>query len=155
MNDLKIIRRPSYSIRRIFSKICLVIARQSPTFPPLRILLLKWAGVKIMGPSYIGANVEFDGLHPELIHIGKDCVITSGVKILSHFYNSHDRMFYSGQVKIADNVFIGMNTLIVNPVNIGKNVIIGAGSVVTRDIPDNQLWAGNPAKLIRHLDTIE
>ena len=47
-----------------------------------------------------------------------------------------------------DNVFIGCNTTILGNVRIGSNVIIGAGSVVTKDIPDNSLVVGNPAKVI-------
>ena len=155
MNELNVIKRPSYSLRRIFSKTCLVLARLSLTIPSLRILLIRLAGVRINGHAFIGADVEFDGLNPELIQIGHDCVITSGVKILSHFYNTSDRLFYSGKVTIGNYVFLGMNSLIVNPVNIGNNVIVGAGSVITRDIPDNQLWAGNPAVFIRDLDPIE
>lgn len=42
-----------------------------------------------------------------------------------------------------------MNTLVVKPVTIGKNSIVGAGSIVTKDIPDNEVWAGNPARFIR------
>ncbi|MCS2442595.1 hypothetical protein NXX09_20705 [Bacteroides uniformis] len=42
-----------------------------------------------------------------------------------------------------------MNTLVVKPVTIGERAIIGAGSVVTKDIPANEVWAGNPAKFIR------
>ena len=42
-----------------------------------------------------------------------------------------------------------MNTLVVKPVTIGERAIIGAGSVMTKDIPANEVWAGNPAKFIR------
>ncbi|MDE6695723.1 MAG: hypothetical protein K2K25_02475 [Muribaculaceae bacterium] len=55
--------------------------------------------------------------------------------MLSHFFNTKDRRFYAGRVVIGSKVFIGMNTLIVNAVTIGDNVIIGAGSIVNRDIP--------------------
>ncbi len=50
---------------------------------------------------------------------------------------------------IGKHTFIGVNTIICNSVRIGDNVIIGAGSIVTKDIPDNEIWAGNPARLIR------
>ncbi len=109
-------------------------------------------GVKLKGKCFIGSNVQFDGIYPNFITIGKGCVITSGVCILSHFFNTKDRRFYAGEVVIGDNVFIGMNTIIVNAVNIGDNAIIGAGSVVNRDIPANEIWAGNPARFIRKLD---
>ena len=52
-------------------------------------------------------------------------------------------------VIIKDNVFIGANSTILKGVTIGKNSIIGACSVVTKNIPNNEIWAGNPAKFIR------
>ena len=54
-------------------------------------------------------------------------------------------------VTIRENAFIGAASIILKGVTIGKNSIIGAGSVVTGNIPDNQLWAGNPARFIKQL----
>lgn len=54
-------------------------------------------------------------------------------------------------VIIKDNAFIGVHSIILKGVTIGENSIIGAGSVVTKSIPDNQIWAGNPAKFIRNI----
>ncbi len=52
-------------------------------------------------------------------------------------------------VIIGDNVFIGAHTTILKGVTIGNNSIVGACSVVTKSIPENQIWAGNPAKYIK------
>lgn len=90
-----------------------------------------------------------DTIYPELIFIGDGSIITSGTKILSHFYNPDDRKFYQGPVFIGENVFVGMNTLIVASVTIGDRAVIGAGSVVTKDIPAGELWAGVPARFIK------
>ena len=57
-----------------------------------------------------------------------------------------------GRVRIGNHVFVGAGAIILPNVTIGNNVIIGAGSVVTKDIPDNSVCAGNPAKVIRNLD---
>ncbi len=54
-------------------------------------------------------------------------------------------------VTIKENAFIGASSLIGKGVTIGRNSVVGMGSVVTRDIPDNQVWAGNPAKFIREI----
>lgn len=54
-------------------------------------------------------------------------------------------------VLIKDNAFIGAHSIILKGVTIGENSIIGAGSVVTKSVPDNQIWAGNPAKFIRNI----
>ena len=55
------------------------------------------------------------------------------------------------KVRIGSDVFIGAHSTILKGVNIGNKAIIGSGSVVTKDIPENQLWAGNPARFIREL----
>ncbi|WP_278436984.1 acyltransferase [Muribaculum intestinale] len=54
-----------------------------------------------------------------------------------------------GQIIIKRGAYIGANTIICKPVTIGENAIIGAGSIITKDIPANEVWAGNPAKFIR------
>lgn len=56
---------------------------------------------------------------------------------------------------IGDNVTLGTNVTIIGPIHIGNNVIIGAGSVVVKDIPDNSVAVGNPAKVIKSLPPIE
>ena len=58
----------------------------------------------------------------------------------------------SAVTEIGNNVFIGINSIILMGAKIGDNVVIGAGSVVSGVVPDNQVWAGNPAKFICTLD---
>lgn len=58
---------------------------------------------------------------------------------------------YNKEVYIGENAWIGANTVIVPGVHIGKNTVIGAGSVVTKDIPDNVVAAGNPCKVLREI----
>ena len=55
-------------------------------------------------------------------------------------------------IKFEDNVWIGDSAIICKGVTIGKNSIIGAGAVVTKDVPENCVFAGNPAKLVKKLD---
>lgn len=56
-----------------------------------------------------------------------------------------------GEVSIKNNVFIGAHTTILKGVTIGENAIVGACSVVTKNIPENEIWAGNPAHFIKKL----
>jgi len=55
-------------------------------------------------------------------------------------------------VVIEDNVFIGANSTILKGVTIGRNSIIGSGSVVTKNVPSNEIWAGNPARFIKYIN---
>jgi serine O-acetyltransferase len=75
--------------------------------------------------------------------IGANCNIAHGVTVGSN---------HGKAATIGDNVYIGPNVCIVEDVVIGNNVTIGAGSVVTRDIPDNVTVAGSPARVLRHDD---
>jgi acetyltransferase-like isoleucine patch superfamily enzyme len=93
------------------------------------------------------------------IIIGNNIVIGGGTVIVDsdfhslnpyHWHTKYDVLnMRKSPVIIKDNVFIGMNCIILKGVTIGFNVIIGAGSVVSQNIPDNEIWGGNPAKFIR------
>ncbi len=108
-------------------------------------------GVNIKGKCFIGSHVVIDTMRPDLITIGEGATITTGTSILTHFYRSSTSGYYYGEVEIGDNVFLGMNTLIVKPMKIGDGSVVGAGSVLTKDIPAGEIWAGNPAKFIRKI----
>lgn len=115
----------------------------------------------------IGSNTRFvspkntfiDIGRAKYITIGENCCFSRGA-VLAHDYSwyvmidSHDSLNPDpgGQVTIGNNVFIGFEAVILPGVTIGNNVIIGARSVVTKDIPPNSIWAGNPAKHIAYLD---
>ncbi len=99
------------------------------------------------------------GSEPYLIRLGDHVTITEGVYFITHdggnwihreFYPNIDTF---GKISIGDNVFIGLNAIILPGVTIGNNVVIGAGSVVTKSIPDDVVVAGNPARVITSKDT--
>lgn len=117
-----------------------------------RILFAKWGGVKLKSRFvHIGEGVIFDSLYPEEIEIGSHVHITMNCVILTHKINtlSSGINWEKGHVKINDGAFIGAGSIICNTVTIGYNSIIGAGSVVTKNVPDNEIWAGNPARFIK------
>ena len=122
---------------------------------------LKGLGVKIGERTVIFSPREtfIDEQYPWMVEIGNDVQITRGVIILTHSYDwsvvkkKYSRLYgASGNVVIKDNVFIGVNTVILKGVTIGENSIIGAGSVVAKDIPANSVAVGNPAKVIHKID---
>jgi acetyltransferase-like isoleucine patch superfamily enzyme len=90
----------------------------------------------------------------ELVEIGNNCFIGHGVMFINDLFESGspangDKSKWKG-TKIGNNVSIGSNATIL-PINICENVVIGAGSVVTKDILISGIYAGNPAKLIRKI----
>lgn len=109
---------------------------------------------------FFDAKTNFiDIQRPWMLSIGSYCKITRGTIILQHDYSrSVLRRAYGDVIDlckktiIGNNVFIGMNSIILMGSIIGDNVIIGAGSVVTGTIPSNCVAAGNPARVIRTLD---
>lgn len=140
-----------YNLMRLFRRLICAFASNSYllTSKSRRLLYKYGGGIKIGRDTFIGRNVYFDELAPESITIGKCCHITQGVQILTHFISTEDGCFYTDEIIIDDNTFIGMNTIITKPIKIGKNCIIGAGSIVTHDIPDNSIACGNPCKVIK------
>jgi acetyltransferase-like isoleucine patch superfamily enzyme len=89
------------------------------------------------------------------IEIGNSCMMASSAYITDcDWHGIYDRVNSSGQsapVKLEDNVWIGDSAIVCKGVTIGKNSIIGAGSVVVCDIPANVIAAGNPARIVREL----
>jgi acetyltransferase-like isoleucine patch superfamily enzyme len=113
----------------------------------------------------IGKGTQFFGkplidlTRPYLVEIGRNCVFTENVKLLTHGFDWSvlrekfgEVIASSAKVVIEDNVFIGMSTIILKGVRIGENTIIGAGSVVTHDIPANSVAAGNPCRVIMTIE---
>lgn len=116
-----------------------------------RPFFVKLGGVTIKDykNTFIGENVQFDTNYPEDIILESGVRITIGSIIITHFKNSDDGTYSRGKIHIGSNTYLGCNTVVCQSVNIGKNVIIGAGSIVTKDIPDGEVWAGNPAHFIK------
>ena len=128
------------------------------------IVYLRKRGVKIGKNCYIPepSSVLVDLTDPWLVNIGDGVTLTHGVVVLTHDYGwsvikkipSFNGAVLGSQapVKIGNNVFIGVNTIITKGVTIGDNTIIGAGSVVSKDCDGNGVYVGSPAKKIMDID---
>lgn len=94
------------------------------------------------------------GTEPFLITIGDRVTVTDGVRFLTHdgslwlFRDSKGRRFKYQRIKVGNDVFIGVNSVIMPGVVIEDEVIIAAGAIVTKSIPSGVIVAGNPAKII-------
>ena len=99
-------------------------------------------------------NAQIDTLIPQMVEIGDNFISAPGVIITAHDASTslHGDQYRIEKIIIGDNVFLGANSVILPGVHIGDNVIVGAGSIVTKDIPSNQIVAGNPAKIISSVD---
>ena len=91
------------------------------------------------------------------IQIGSNFRMGPGVGLISanHKEDDYDIHLETAPIIIGDNVWIGMNAVVLPGVTIGSNVVIGANSVVTKDVPSNVVAAGNPCRVIRRIGDAE
>lgn len=130
------------------------------TYEQKRKYLIK-NGAKIGKKTRILSSVNAFGTEPYLIEIGSDCLVSSDVLFITHdggvcvlnnlkyFDTKVDKL---SPIKIGNNVYIGARATIMPGVTIGNNCIIGLGSIVTKDVPNNSVVCGVPAKVIKNID---
>jgi acetyltransferase-like isoleucine patch superfamily enzyme len=116
-----------------------------------RVFLLKMKKYDVSYSTIIEGSVVLDKLYPEGIHIGENTLVAGGVKILSHDHCKRvgNNQPFLTHTYIGKSCFIAVGAIILPGIKIGNEVIVGAGAVVTKDVPSNCVVAGNPAKIIR------
>jgi acetyltransferase-like isoleucine patch superfamily enzyme len=119
----------------------------------------KKIGVKMKGDVTIyGSSYKMFSTEPYLVTLGDNVFISVDTNFVCHdgstlpFRKLYPSLEIAGKISVGDNVFIGTKVLILPNVTIGNNCVIAAGSVVTKDIPDNVVAGGNPARTLRSID---
>ncbi len=114
------------------------------------ILNMRSRGISIGENCRIFTNIQ--SLEPTLIKIGNNVTISSNVSFCTHdnaiIKVINGKTDVVGEIKVGDNCFIGMNSILMYGITLGDGCIVGAGSVVTKSFPQNTVLAGNPAKKI-------
>ena len=113
-----------------------------------------WGGKNLHFGNYVYANFNLTVVDDCDVYVGDKVMFGPNVTIATANHPIEPglrskAMQYNKPVRIGENVWIGANTVIVPGVSIGKNSVIGAGSVVTKDIPENVVAVGNPCRVLR------
>lgn len=118
----------------------------------------KMVGVNFFEDSlYLYGKIDWN-TEPWMITLGSNVHITDGVKFITHdggtllYRNQVPDLEITKPIFVGDNVYIGNNVIVLPGVTIGSNVVIGAGAVVAKDIPDNSVAVGVPARVIKTAD---
>lgn len=109
------------------------------------LILTKVYKMDISRSARVSFGARLDKTNPKGIHVGAESYIASGAIVFSHDFSRAMR----SNTYIGERVFIGANAIIMCGVNVGDQVVIGAGSVVTKDVPSNCIVAGNPARVLK------
>jgi len=134
------VREPKRGIMRA---VWLAVRRQ--LIETRRRYLVKVWRMNIDPTAHFSLRVEFDRTHPSGVHIGAESYVAFGAVILTH---DMTRGLYA-DTRIGKRCFIGAHSILMPGVTIGDGSIVGAGSVVTRDVPSASIVAGNPARVVR------
>jgi putative colanic acid biosynthesis acetyltransferase WcaB len=119
-------------------------------------ILVEWVlGIELPWDTEVGENLQLQhGIGLVVNHdtiIGDNCTLRNSTTIGN---KQQADGTYGAPPKIGNNVDIGCNVVIIGALTIGDNAVIGAGSVVVKDVPPNAVVAGNPAKVLRMLETL-
>jgi putative colanic acid biosynthesis acetyltransferase WcaB len=118
-------------------------------------IVVEWVlGIELPWNTQVGSNLKLQHGHGLVVNhetiIGGNCILRNSTTIGNKRQQDGS---YSASPKIGDNVDIGANVVIIGSITVGNNAVIGAGSVVIKDVPKGAVVVGNPARVIRIANT--
>jgi acetyltransferase-like isoleucine patch superfamily enzyme len=142
-------------LRRLVTLLLQDIAFFAPW--PARSFLHRARGVRIGKDVFLGSLVVLDDAYPEHITIEDHVQVSAGAKIVAHDSSLHNVFegrlpTYIGPVVVKQYVYVGSGALILPGVTIGEHAIVGAGAVVTSDVPSRAVVVGVPARIVGTVD---
>lgn len=149
----------------ILLKYCMYSVILSPlNYRKIRPIFWRWMGAKVGKDCFIGYEVWVDMTNTELIemedhvHIANRCLLLCHQRDLSDYHIGDDYAklgYHKRKIVLKKGCLIGMNSMVMPGVTIGEGAIVGAGSLVTKDIPAWTIATGRPAKVVKQITARE
>lgn len=141
--------------RAVFNRLVNMCARVLPMFPGMRAALHRLRGVSIGERVFIGIDVLIDDADPWGVVIEDDVTVLARAVILAHaYYPRHlqgvlEEASGRSGVTLKRGSYVAVGAVILPGVTVGEHAVVGAGAVVTKDVPAYAVVAGSPAKVVR------
>ncbi len=150
---------PALAFKLLFRRfVCVKLANLCP-FTSGRIFLYRLMGIRIGKDVYMGFDIELETNFPELVSIGDHVTISHRCIITAHMGSPSDTPVKKSYplaakpVTIEDGAWICIGATLLPGVTVGKNAVVAAGAVVSRDVPPDTMVGGVPAKPIKKLES--
>ncbi|HKZ96080.1 MAG TPA: acyltransferase [Hyphomicrobiaceae bacterium] len=145
-------------VLRVLRAVCRLLANHCIALKP-RMALFRASGIRIGNGAVVNMDVKFvDDYETGLIEIGDRAAVAPGATFVAVSHPNHSRLSRLGslstsaKIVVRPDAWIGVNAIVLAGLTIGRGAVVGAGAVVTRDVPDLAVVQGVPAKVVRQIE---